>query len=109
MTDTGQSEITVAKPGDYLVDDAGRTTSWLASAYSREDIRDEWDYLFENGAKLREVWFSVRLALAEELADEDWVYEQFGDVEMNGVDTTQVYDHAKANVPGAHRYWTTEP
>lgn len=97
-----------ALPGPYLCDENGQTTSWLSAAYSPEEIRDEWDYLFENGAELHEIWFSVRWATAEELADEEWLYYQFGDVEMNSVDTTTVYAHAKADSLGAHRYWTTE-
>lgn len=98
-----------SKPGPTLCDEIGRTNHWLATAYAPEEIRDEWDYLFENGEPLHEVWMLVRLATSEELANEDWVYEQFGDVEMNGVDTSQVYDRVKADTPGAIRYWSTEP
>jgi hypothetical protein len=99
---------TEPKPGPYLCDEQGQTSHWLASAYSQGEVRHEWDYLFENGERLHEVWMLVRLSTPEELADEDWVYEQFGDVEMNGVDTAQVYDLVAPGTPGAVRYWSTE-
>lgn len=108
MTPLDSQPIAAPKPAQYLYDENGQTTCWLASAYSPRDIRDEWDYLFENGAKLHEIWFSVRWTTPEELSDEDWLYYQFGDVEMNNVNTSTVYTHVKADTPGAHRYWTTE-
>jgi hypothetical protein len=93
------------KPGPKLVDENGETNCWLASAYSAEDVRDE----FEHGGELHEVWFRPRWTSVEESADEGLLYDLFGDHEMNGVDTTVVYDRAKSGSPGAHRYWTTEP
>jgi hypothetical protein len=102
-------QTTEPKAGPYLCDESGQTNHWRADAYSPDDIHDEWDYLFESAEQLHEVWLRVRLSTPGELADEDWVYEQFGDVEINGADTAQVYDRVKASTPGAHLYWSTEP
>lgn len=93
---------------DQLIDDGGSTNCWLASAWSVEDIKYEWDYLFENGQELRECWYRFRPTTPEELANEDFLYETFGDHEMNGVVTDTVCIPCKADVPGAHRYWTTD-
>ena len=96
-------------PGDILVDEGGSATSWLASAYDPATIRDEWDWLFEDESdRLEEIWFTCRPTTPEELADEDFVYDEFGDVEMNGVDTSTVYSRVPPNTPGAHRYWTVD-
>lgn len=97
------------KPHDYLYDEGARVTSWLAASYTPEQIREEWDYEFENGAQLHEIWMTIRWTTPEELADEDVVFDLFGDVEMNNVDTSVVYLRARAETPGAHRYWTVEP
>ena len=98
------------KAGSTLCNEQGEITHWLATDYTVWDIHEEWYYLFENGEKkLHEVWISVRLTTPEELTDEDFILAQFGDVEMTGTDTTQVYDYVGVATPGAHRYWTTEP
>lgn len=94
------------KPHNYLYGEAGGVTSWLASCYSPAEIRDEWDYLFENGAKLSEVWLTLRWTTPEELANGDWMFDQFGDVEMDGTDTSVVYTPVKAGTTGAHCFWT---
>ena len=92
-----------------LLDEGGETTTWLASSYSEQDIRDEWDYLFENPkVKLREIWIRQRPTSPEELADEDQLYDLFGDWEMNGIDTSAVPEFVPQGTPGAHRYWTVD-
>ena len=99
------------KPADLLYDEGGNACWWLASAWTKEEICDpdgEWDYLELTPDKLHEQWHVCRWTTPEELANEDWVYDQFGDVEMNPVDTSVVYWHCKPDTPGAVLYWTTE-
>lgn len=96
-------------PADQLCDEQGMPCWWLASAWSKEDIIREFDY---NGDmtpdSLGEQWHGCRWTTPEEQADEDWIYDQFGDVEDTGVSTDVVYWHAKPGTPGTYKYWTTE-
>lgn len=109
MTPSDQNTNAVIDPAPTLIGEDGMENCWLAAAYSEADIRSEWDYLFEDGAKLYVTWFRPRPTTSEELANEDVLYDLFGDWEMTGVLTDVVYDRAKPNASGAHRYFTTEP
>jgi len=93
--DSAQTDSIV--PGEYLFDEGGETAYWLASAYSPDDIRDEWDYLFdETDLELIEVWFTVRLATPDELFGGNHEDQQ----------TDKVYEgFERPGIPGAHRYW----
>lgn len=95
------------KPHDTLYDEGGCPISWLASAWSKEDIIEECEWLDLTPEKLGEVWMRCRWTTDEERADPDRLYDLFGD--FDGVDTSVVYGRAKPNAPGAYRYWTTEP
>lgn len=104
---TSQSEYPT--PADTLSDEGGATCWWLASAWSKQDIIREYDYDGDmTPEKLTEQWHVCRWTTPEERANEDWCYEQFGDVEMNGCLTDVVYYHCKPDTPGAVLYWTTE-
>jgi hypothetical protein len=99
------------KPAPTLVGESAETAYWLDSAYSLEDIAIEWDYLFEEipmAERLGEVWLRPRWTTPIERADPERLYDLFGDFEDSGCDTSVVYDLAKPNSEGVHRYWTTE-
>jgi hypothetical protein len=96
-------------PADQLVDENGSTNCWLVSAWTEAQIRDEWDWLFENGENLHEVYYRFRWVTPKELEDEYFLYDQFGDHELSGVGTDVVCIRCKADAVGAWLYWTTEP
>lgn len=96
-------------PADQLCDEGGTPRWWLASAWSKDDIKAEYDYDEDwTDDTLKESWHVCRWTTPEERADEDWCYEQFGDIEETGVSTDVVYYSCKPETPGAHKYWTTE-
>lgn len=97
------------KPHDTLSDEGGQTISWLASAWSKQDIIEENDWLELTPDKLHEMWMGCRWTTDAERADPDVLYDLFGPHEDGEVDTTIVYWRAKREATGAHRYWTTEP
>jgi len=107
MTPLDSAQTDSIVPGEYLFDEGGETAYWLASAYSPDDIRDEWDYLFdETDLELIEVWFTVRLTTPEELADPEQLYELFGE-NHEDQQTDKVYEgFERPGIPGAHRYWS---
>jgi hypothetical protein len=93
-----------------MSEEGGRTEWWLASSWSVEDICDpegEWEYLELTPEKLREEWFAFRWTTDEERANEDWLYDQFGDWEYNGFDTSMLHWRVKPDTPGAFKYWTS--
>lgn len=96
-------------PADTLQDEGGDTNCWLATSYSKADVMAEWDWKFENGEVLDEIWFLVIPTTPEQRADEDWLYDQFGTSDPSECDFTYLYRRAKPETAGAHRYWTTEP
>jgi hypothetical protein len=99
------------KPGSTLANEGGETAYWLAADYSVEDITDEWDHLFDEipvERRLGQCWLRPRWTTAEERADEDRLYDLFGDFEDSGCDTSVAYEMAKPNAEGGHLYWTTE-
>ena len=99
-------------PGSTLVDEGGATNCWLDADWSFDDIRYEWDWMFDEGRpvedQLNEIWFSLRWASAEQRADEDLMFDLFGDHELNGVDTSVIYTQVKPGTAGAHKYWTSD-
>lgn len=106
-----QSRAPEPKAFDRLFDESGCVIDWLASAWSIEDIANEWDWLFENkpaSEVLGERWYRFRWTTPEELADKDLLFYLFGDYEMSGADTSVVCCLAAPESPGTHRYWTTE-
>jgi len=96
-------------PGDVLYDESGYPCWWLASAWSKEDIIEEYDYHGNmTPESLRESWHVCRWTTPEERANEDWLYDHFGDYEDTGVSIDVVYSSCKPDTPGAVLYWTTE-
>lgn len=99
-------------PGDTLIDEGGSTNCWLVSSWSLNDIRFEWDYMFcpytPLADQLTEIWFRPRWTTSDELADEDFLYETFGDHDGHRCSIEVVYEQAKPRSPGAHRYWTSD-
>jgi hypothetical protein len=86
------------------------TTHWLASAWSLEDIEEEWFWLWEDrspAGSLGEIWLRPRWTTEAERADEDALYDLFG-AQWDQCDTSVAYERADAESPGAHRYLTTE-
>jgi hypothetical protein len=99
--------VLASTPHDVLHEEGGSVCAWLASSFSPENILEEWDYLFENdGSKLYDEWYCFRPTTPEELADEDVLYDLFGDWENDGMDTSTVYDHCRPDREGAVKYWT---
>jgi hypothetical protein len=96
-------------PSVTLSDEGGDTTAWLASAYGKADVMEEWDWKFEDGEVLDEVWYLAIRTTPEQRSDEDWLYEQFGTSDTTECDFTYLYRRVAPETPGAHRYWTTEP
>lgn len=96
---------TQLKPHDTLSCD-GQTVSWLASAWTKEDIIEEWDWLELTLDSFDEAWFACRWTTDKERADENTLYDLFGDFE--DIDTSVYYWQAESNTPSAHLYWTID-
>lgn len=96
-------------PFNTVVSEGGCTTAWLTSAWTRQEIAEEYEWLNIDPARLGEIWFACRWTTPEELADPDRLYDLFGcDPERAGIDTSVVIWRVPAGSPGAHRYWTTD-
>ncbi len=95
------------RPGPYLQEEGGSIVAWSADCYGPEDILLEWDYMFESGeVRLYDEWYALRPTTPEELADEDLLYDLFGDWEMEGTDTSTVYNVSPPERAGAFKFWT---
>lgn len=81
-----------------MSDEGGSTMAWLADAYTREQIVEEWDYMFdldnsiaESYARLEEQHYAARWTTDAERADPDAIYDLFGCGEDDGIDITVYY------------------
>jgi hypothetical protein len=99
----------VPEPHDTLSDEGGQTISWLASAWSKQDIIEDEFWRELTPESLHEQWLGCRWTMDAERANPAELYDMFGDYELSGADTSVVYYPAEADSFGAHRYWTTEP
>lgn len=94
------------RPHDCLVDEGGAPMSWLASAWDKQDIIEEWDWLDLIPEGLSEEWWACRWTTPEERADPDALYDLFG-ADADTVDTSVYYWRAVPGASGAHLYWST--
>lgn len=97
---------TELKPHDTLSCD-GQTSSWLTSAWTKQDIIEEWDWMELDLESFHEVWYACRWTTEEERSDDDKLYDLFGDDSEN-IDTTVYYWIANSDDPNAHLYWTVD-
>jgi hypothetical protein len=96
---------TELKPHDTLGCD-GQTISWLASAWTREDIIEEYDWMELDFDSFNETWYACRWTTNEELADDDKLYDLFGDFDT--IDTSVYYWQVNSDSLGAYLYWTVD-
>lgn len=96
---------TELKPHDTLSVD-GSTSSWLASAWTKQQIIEEWDWMELDEESFHEVWYSCRWTTEEERSDDDKLYDLFGDWE--DIDVSVCYEMAKPETLGAYLYWTVD-
>jgi hypothetical protein len=96
---------TELKPHDTLSCD-GQASSWLSSAWTREAIIEEWDWMELDPEGFQETWYACRWTTDEERADDDKLYDLFG--EFEDIDTSVYYWQVASDAPGAHLYWTVD-
>ncbi len=95
------------KPLPWVYEEDGAL--YLAEDYTPEDAADERGYLLSE-VTVEEAWFTIRPTTAEELADDDALYDLFGDwQEWQEDPPLQVYDCACAGAEGAHKYLRVKP
>ncbi|HEY1690082.1 MAG TPA: hypothetical protein VGF95_14600 [Solirubrobacteraceae bacterium] len=81
------------QPADYLCDECGCREAWLVDGAMLSDIiEDVWDHLDDSTFEIVRAYYRLRWTTPEELADEDKLYDLFGDHEMSGIDTSVVYE-----------------
>ncbi len=92
-------------PSERQLDEGGSTIAYLADDVPiGEVIEDVWDGLPNRAVRVVCEWYKLRWTTPEELADPDFLYDQFGDHEQNGVDTSVIYTRVEDDEPDTHLY-----
>lgn len=92
-------------PGEILYDDGGMPDAYLVEG-TLAALMESLDDADLQTMRFRIIpeWYRVRWTTPKELADEEWLYQQFGDHETNGIDTTLLYERLADETPDAHLY-----
>jgi hypothetical protein len=112
MTDSLQpcDQSNAITPASVLYGESGSASTWLDADWKFEDIRYEWDWLFDHRPmeeQLKEIWFRMRATTQAERDDPDALYDLFGDC-WEDLDISYAYEQVKPGTEGAHKYWTVD-